>query len=647
MPDFPFSKTLEFIRTVVPFDTLSQADLEQLAGQMEMVFYLTGETVIHQGDPPPSHLRIIQRGAARIHLQDDSGEICFVDVRGEGEVFGVTSILKGKEALFDITVTEDMIAYQLPAATFRQLVEQNPTFKRTFGLSLARILKSVRKACDGHFYQLAGIRGIDHGMYLVRNRVADMMVADVQSCSPATTIRAAAQQMSRHHIASLVVRDLAGAPIGIVTDQNLRADTLAEGRSPEEPVSAIMSSPLRTIGPDALAFDALLEMSHQGISHLPVVEDGRLVGMITQHDFLMETGSSPVGVIADIEKAQTLEQLVALRAKVDNVREVLFRQGGSVKKMTELVSEVNDRITSKIITLTQERVKQEGLGEPPTRFCWISLGSEGRLEQTLKTDQDNAIAYVSPPAGEEESTKKWFLDFAERVVEGLVLYGFPRCRGGIMASNPKWCDTEQYWLDTFLSWVNDPNPLALRMASIFFDFRALYSQTAFTDTLRSQLNQAMDRNSLFLRLMAKNALYNVPPLGFLKTFVVEKSGEHKNELNLKMKGSTPIVEAARVLALDLKISATNTLDRLAEICERNVIDDEFHADLQEAYCFINYLRIHRHLEARAKGVNPNNFIDPATLNNLQRKMLKESFRIINRLQEMIQHRYQTQSILEG
>lgn len=646
MSDFPVSRIMDFLRTVVPFDTLAKPALERLVRQMEIAYYPKGQTIIRRGDPPPGHIHIIQVGAARIELPDDTGETITVDIRGEGDVFGSVSILEGKEALFDIKAIEDMIAILLPADTFRDLVAREEAFNRAFRFSLARAIKGVRKGMDNQLPQLTGIQAVNQPFYLMGKQVADLMITDVITCPPSTSIRGAVGQMALNRVASIVIQDDMGTPTGIVTDTDLRERVLATGLSPENPVADIMTSPPHTIHPRAYAFDALLDMSHHGISHLPVVDNGRLVGIISDHDFLMETGDSPVGVVGDIEKARTLEELVSLRQKVDNVREMLLRQGGSVRKLVELVTELNDRVTLRLLALTMRDMEREGLGGPPTAYCWMSMGSEGRREQSLRTDQDNAIAFADPVPEEAETTKAWFLGFSERVVEGLVRYGFPRCPGGIMASNPRWCDMETYWEKTFLSWVNDPNPLTLRMASIFFDFRPLQKEAPFLEDLRMTLHQAIKGNPFFLRFMAKNVLYNVPPMGFFRQFVVEKSGEHKNKLNLKMKGLTPVVDAARVLALELGLTATNTFDRLKGALDQNLIDRSFHSDLEEAYGFISYLRISRHLEARAKGVEPDNFLDPASLNSLQRKMLKESFAVINRLQEMIEFRYQTQFVLE-
>jgi CBS domain-containing protein len=213
-----------------------------------------------------------------------------------------------------------------------------------------------------------------------------------------------------------------------------------------------------------------------------------------------------------------------------------------------------------------------------------------------------------------------------------------------MASNPQWCLSEPEWQRTFLNWINDPTPETLRMASIFFDFRQLYAATPFLAELRPLLQTAIQKKPVFLRFLAKNSLYTRPPLSLLRRFVVEKSGEHKNKLNLKLRGLTPVVDAARVIALDLDIRPTNTLDRLEQIHARKFIDHEFYADLREAYGFISYLRISQHLKAKSSGQEPINFIAPDALNNLQRKMLKESFRVIHKLQELLEFHYQTHLI---
>ncbi|UCF92251.1 MAG: cyclic nucleotide-binding/CBS domain-containing protein [Desulfobacterales bacterium] len=644
MNAFPWQRILDFLRTVPPFDTLSPEELAALAQQMQIAYYPRGGVIIAQGDPAPAGLYIIQEGSARTTFKDASGEEILVDVWGDGDVLGFVDVLQGTPALFDIIANEDLIAFLLPADIFKDLVSQNPIFKRYFSDTLAQALKSIRRSTATQYPQLSKPGPLAMDLGFIDKKVADLMTTDVLTCAPSTTIREAVKQMSRRRVSSVVIRDENGTAVGILTDRDLRSRVLAEDVSVDTAVAEVMSRPLRGISPQAYTFDALLEMSRHGIRYLPVVEEGRLRGIISDHDIKLETGSSPVGVVRDIEKSRSLEELIGTRTKIDNVRQMLLRQGGSIRKAVELITELNDRVTLKLLRLTEQAMADEGRGAPPAKYSWMALGSEGRREQTLRTDQDNALVCATEPGQDKGPVQKWFLTFAQRVVNGLARYGFPLCPGGIMASNPQWCLSEPEWRATFLGWVNDPSPETLRMASIFFDFRALYAGTGFLSDLRELLHAAIRKRPLFLRFLAKNSLYTRPPLGVLRQFIVEKSGEHKNKLDLKMRGLTPVVDAARVIALDLDIRPTNTLDRLEESHKRGFIDDALYADLQEAYGFISYLRIARHLEARAQGQEPDNFIAPEALNSLQRKMLKESFLVIHKLQDLLEFDYQTHLI---
>jgi len=644
MNEFPSQRILDFIRTVPPFDTLAREELTALARQMEIAYYPANDALIRKGDSAPAYLYIIQVGSARTTFKDASGQEILVDVWGEGDVLSFVNLQQGTLAMFDIIANEDLMAFQLPVAAFRDLVDKNATFKRYFSDSLAHALKGIQQTGDTQQTQLIDPSpGFVDGCFTDK-KVADLMTTDVLTCTPGTSVREAVREMTRWQVSAIVISDDNQVPIGILTDRDLRARVLAADVSVDTAIAQVMSQPPLTISPQAYTFDALVEMSRHGVRYLPVAEGGTLRGIISDHDIKLETGSSPVGVVEDIEKSRSLDELFGTRQKIDKVRQMLLRQSGSIRKGVELITELNDRVTLKLLRLTEQQLQSEGHGTPPVKYSWMALGSEGRREQTLRTDQDNALVFEEPPAEAKVEVRQWFLAFAKRVVNGLAHYGFPLCTGDIMASNPQWCLTERQWRATFLNWVNHPTPETLRMASIFFDFRELHADTAFLAQLRTLLHDAIGKKPLFLRFLAKNSLYTRPPLGFLRQFVVEKSGEHKNKLDLKLRGLTPVVDAARVIALDLDIHHTNTMDRLDQIHARQFLDNAFYADLREAYGFISYLRISHHLEARVKGREPDNFIAPGALNSLQRKMLKESFLVINKFQETIEFHYQTHLI---
>jgi len=635
------------MRAVEPFDTMKEDELHQMVSKMEIAYYPRGQIIMRRGEEP-SCLHIICVGSARISISDEAKEDILVDVLGEGETFGATNVLDSKKSVFDVAADEDMIAYLLPADVFKEIVARNPDFNEYFSYSFARSIRAAHKYAESAHHRSKDINTLNLDMFLIGKRVSDLMFTDVLTCTPDDTIHNIARKMTDRKVSSIVVTGSSGQPLGIVTDSDLRSKIIAEGLSMDTMVETVMSYPLYTIPPDAYAFDALLDMSRYNISHLLVADQDRLAGIISDHDFQMETGSSPVGVIGDIEKSQTIEDIIGMHSKIDRVLEMLVRQGGSVNRMVALVTELNDRVTRKIITLTQQKMEEEGLGSPPAPYTWMALGSEGRREQTLLTDQDNALLFLRRPEDDQEKLKEWFLMFSERVVKSLVKYGFPRCPGGIMASNPRWCQSEDDWEKTFMGWINDPDPFTLRMATIFFDFRPIYAETDFLENFRDSLNDAIKANSHFLRSLAKIGLVNRPPLGFLRQFVVEKSGEHKNKLNLKIRGLAPVVDTARVMALDVGIYATNTHERLEKLRDMDLLEPSLYKDVREAYDFINLLRISHHLKARSKGELPDNFVDPEKLNNLQKRMLKESFSVINRLlQELIEWRYQVHTLEEA
>ncbi|MCF8115101.1 MAG: DUF294 nucleotidyltransferase-like domain-containing protein [Desulfarculaceae bacterium] len=646
MEQFHWQRILEFVQGVSPFDGLDRETLEKVVSAMEVAFYPRGQMILEQGGEPSRFLYFIQSGSARVSMpgaEAEGGEL-LVDERGEGDTFGALSMLQGGPAMFRVSAREDLICYQLPKDSFLALCQPHPEIRSHYSASLARNLRAVREQVTCELPAVAGLEGLSLSAALVRSSVGELMSPRPVTCAPAMPVKAAARIMTQRQVGSIVVAEEGGHPLGILTDTDFRVRVMLRARSLDEPVAEFMSTPAHTIAPDAFAFQALLAMSHHGVNHLVVTQDDRVVGVISDRDLQAITGSSPVGVVRAIDRVKSVDELVLLHPSIDRVVELLLKMGGSARDMLQIVTEFNDRVTVKLIELIEEDLEHHGQGRPPVPYCWMALGSEGRREQTLRTDQDNALIFANVPETSAQRVKGWFLSFAEHVVEGLVRCGFPRCTGGVMASNPDWCQSETGWRRTFLRWVQDPKPATLRLGSIFFDFREIYAEADYLEALGASLRDSIEGNRLFLRHMAANALYNRPPLGFLRQFVVEKGGEHANQLNLKLSGLTPIVDGARVMALDLGITSTNTLERLEAIEAQGTIKPELAADLQEAFSFITLLRISRHLEARAAGQTPDNFVDPQGLTNFQRKMLKEAFKVVSELQSLLEQRYQTRLI---
>jgi CBS domain-containing protein len=245
--------------------------------------------------------------------------------------------------------------------------------------------------------------------------------------------------MAAQMVGSIIVLDEAGRPAGIVTDRDLRGRALAAGRSDDAPVSSIMTTPIVTISPEAFVFEALLEMTRRNIHHLAVVEGGALIGVLSSHDLLLLQAATPLELARLIQSRTSIDELVGVMPNLTATTRRLFEQGLSGYETGRIISELNDLVIRRVLDLTEQGLRDENGGAPPVPFCWLVLGSEGRREQTLRTDQDNALVYEEPPGGQRGWAQTYFAAFAGRVIDGLVRLGYPRCPADSMASNAKWC----------------------------------------------------------------------------------------------------------------------------------------------------------------------------------------------------------------
>lgn len=643
MSDFPLPRIRDFVRTVVPFDTLSDDELSSVVSKMEIAFFPRGERIVRAGGSSLPDLVIIKSGSVKITLPDDQGGEILVDIRGEGDCFGAVSLLQGSQALFDVTAREDIIAFLLPASVFKDLFNSHPAFHRHFSFSLARNLQAVRRAPESNLTQIAGGGGLGLEAALKRSLVAELMTTNVLACLPQTPIRAAARNMTNQRVGSIVVVEQTGVPVGVVTDTDLRVRVLANGMDPGAPVAEVMSRPIRTIDTKAYAFEALLEMIRHRVHHLVVVEGERMVGVISDHDVRVVTGAAPVGVMRDLDKINSVEGLELIHQNLDPVLEMLLRLGGSAQYMLDLASEFNDRLLLKILELTELEMENQGLGRAPLPYSWLALGSAGRREQALRTAQHNGIVFMNVPAERLPAAKKWFLDLGGRAVERLNACGFPLSEHGLQANAPAWCQCEAQWQKAFSDMIQEKDQCALPAAGSLFDLRGVHEEMAFAESLRLYVSQAIEVNRHFLGGLARVTPANRPPLGFLREFVVEKTGEYRDQLDLKLSGLTPLINSVRVLALEQGLTVTSTLGRLAELGQRGILQERFAADLCEAFSFTTLLRVARYLEARASGREPDAYVDPASLTRTQRKMLKDSFSVISELQTFLEQRFRSQN----
>ncbi|MDA8241285.1 MAG: DUF294 nucleotidyltransferase-like domain-containing protein [Nitrospiraceae bacterium] len=622
---------IEFLKNVPPFQFLEEKTLQAIAGGLSMEFYPKGSTILHQDGPPSEYLRIIKKGGVKVFIKPDKGEEVLIDYRSEGDSFGLLSLVGGDKSRANVVAVDDTICYLLNKTAILKLVDSVPAFTEFF-------LKSfLNKFIDKTYEEMHNKSLLFGGgeKLLFTTPVGEIAVRNVMTAPQTISIRKAAEIMSERRYSSLVIVDEEGVPAGIVTDRDLRDKVVSKGRTGNEKVSDIMSVSLIKSEARDYCFEALLKMIRYNIHHLLVVDQGKLKGIVTNHDLMMLQGTSPISLVREIESQQTIDGLVPAARKTNEIVGLLLKDGARASNITRIITEINDRLVKKIIEIAEKE-----FGEPPLSYCWMVFGSEGRKEQTFRTDQDNAIIYEDPLTEKEDAeARTYFSVFSAFIRDSLIKCGFPRCPANYMASNPEWCQPVKTWKKYFSSWVYTPTPDAVMKSLIFFDFRPLYGDFRLADSLRDFLSSFLDGQMIFLGYMANMVIKNTPPVGFFKSLIVEKSGEHKDELNLKVKGIAPIVDIVRLFSLEKGIKETSTLERLSELRERHTIVREYADELEHAFEFIMLLRIQNQFEQIEAERMPDNFINPKKLSNLEKRTIKESFTLISKLQDIIIERY--------
>ncbi|MCB0643098.1 MAG: CBS domain-containing protein, partial [Phaeodactylibacter sp.] len=345
----------------------------------------------------------------------------------------------------------------------------------------------------------------------------------------------------------------------------------------DAPVEALMSSPVITVPPAVTVADVQIQMVRHRIHHLCITEDGTaespVVGVLSEHDLLVIQGNNPAILVREIQKSHTPRELAAIREKAEALLRKYIFQEVAIAFISTVMTEINDAITRRALEMAIAELEAAGRSLPDVPFCWMALGSLGREEQLLRTDQDNALVYADVPEAEEEAVNAYFLELAVKVTHTLDQAGFEYCPAEMMASNPQWCQSLSNWKDQFGRWIQQPDERAIMYCTIFFDYRPVYGDESLTEELSTHIFEAIEARSIFLNFLAKNALQNPPPLSFFRNFVVERGGEHKDEFDIKKRAMMPLADAARTLMLEKRIPTINNtfrrFDRLAELEPQN------------------------------------------------------------------------------
>ncbi|MCU9949461.1 putative nucleotidyltransferase substrate binding domain-containing protein [Pseudomonas sp. PDM13] len=622
--------TMEFLQKFPPFNQMESAHLAYLVENCLLRFYGRGESIIKPSDGPVEHFYIVKQGRVvgeRPHSAKRGTETTF-EIAG-GECFPLAALLGERATRTEHLAGEDTFCLLLAKPAFVRLFAISGPF-RDFALrGVSSLLDQVNQQVQLRAVETLGAQ------YSLDTRLIDLAVRQPIACPPQMPLRDAVRLMHENQVGSIVIVDEQQRPQGIFTLRDLRrviADACADlGQS----IAELMTQQPFHLPPDASAFDAAIAMTERHIAHVCVVDDGRLRGVVSERDLFSLQRVDLVHLARTIRHAGRVDTLAALRSDIQRLVDSMLAHGASSTQITHIITLLNDHTVCRVIELAIE-----ALGDPGLPFTWLCFGSEGRREQTLHTDQDNGILFEARDAAEAAAIRGRLLPLAERINQDLAKCGFELCRGRIMASNPELCLSRQEWSRRFAGFIREATPESLLGSSIYFDLRTVWGDRESCEQLRREVLAQVADNRLFQRLMADNALRQRPPVGRFRDFVVARKGAEKDTLDLKVQGLTPFVDGARLLALAHGIDSCNTLERLRQLVANEVIDAQDGAAFEEAYHFIQQTRMQQHQQQARQGLPFSNRLDPDSLNHLDRRILRESFRQAQRLQASLALRYQ-------
>jgi CBS domain-containing protein len=625
------------LRRFPPFSMLESADVRGLAAEARVRAVAEGEILWSEGDAPCGDVFFLARGRVEYFWNPEGEGEELVDVRDVGDLLGLTAEIASNPYKVEARVVEDSLLYVLSIESLKRLLDRHDEARHYVRRHLFWATRvggkiSVPAKDDYLENKRTILQAHLDGAQVIRPRPPGRLL----TCRADDTLRDAGSLMVSKRVPSILVIDDEGRPLGMVTSVNLVKHVVVQGGDPATPVSELMASPVYTVAPQSSATAAILLMLRERVPQVCVTTDGtpetRALDVCTHKDLLAQSGQHPAGLLREIRFARSAARLRELCDEIERIARGYVEAGVSGVFLGQICAELYDELLQRLADFAIDSLNEEGLRLPKVDWAWLSVGSDGRREQVLRTDMDNALVFASSATPQQdEAHRRIFLRFAELVVEGLVTCGFSRCQGGVMALNPRWCRTEAEWKAEIEN-PDSPEPDALLRACVLYDLRFVVGSKAIAARLREQVFAKVGIHRFALSQLAEMVVATPPPLNFWGKFTVERKGGAAGRFDLKSRGLAPLRDAARVLALKHNLtrhySTGGRFRQLGEALPRYV---ELCGLAGEAYDFLMRLRILNGLKRGDSG----RYIDPGELTKLERAQLTNVFDVVRMVQTAV------------
>jgi len=603
-----------------PFSQMVAADVDYFLTHAVQQYFAPGETMLEPDSGEVKELYFIRQGAV-------SGKSGLADLSGgafqyeAGDLFPISAAIARRAVTATYEAMADTFVLALPSEHMQDLAQRSGPFADFLNRRVLQFLDLSRQALQvAYSSQTLAEQSLE-------TPLGELAPRTPVTCRPSTSLREALTEMHQRRIGSMLVTCERGEPLGILSRYDILGRVTLQSIPLETPIGQVMVQPVHSLTHEHTAEDAALLMSRHGIRHVPITRDGVAIGIVSERDLFAMQRLSLKHVSASIRGAQDVGTLKLVAQDIRRFARSLLSQGVQARQLTALISHLNDVLTERLLEL-----KATEHGIDLGRLCWLALGSEGRSEQTIATDQDNALILPDDISAEQRTA---VLAFARDVNQALDACGYPLCKGGIMAGNPACCLTLQQWRARFAQWVEHGAPQDLLNASIYFDFRHLAGDITLAQTLRREVGTKVQQVPRFLKQMALNALARSVPLNWVGGIATDDLGM----IDLKLQGAAIFVDAARLYSLAHGVAATGTRARLEAVGPMlGVTAAEYEAWVR-GFEFLQMLRLQIQLEGTATDEQPN-LIELGSLNDIDRRILKEAFRVARALQQRLQLDYE-------
>jgi len=628
-------RVADFLKNFPPFSFLKQKDLEIISEQITILYKEKDSVVFAVNEETHDSFYVVHKGAVALRADQQSD---IMDMCDEGDIFGLRPLIANENYKMEARAYEETILYAVPISVFRPYALENKAVGNFLIESFAS--NTLNPFSKSHRGKLYGDESLE-----VDTKLLDLQEVKyskkIISCSPLTTAKEVAEIMLNKNVGAILVVENS-LPIGIITDKDLRNKIVTGAFPITTPALEIMTAPVITYPTKMTITQAQMAMMKSDISHLCITVDGttnsKAVGMLSKHDVMVSIGNNPAVLLRAIKRAKKFKKIKLIRTGILHLLQGYLDQNIPMTLTSKIISELNDACTKQVIGIVLKKMDSP----PPVKFSWLALGSQGRSEQLLQTDQDNALIYEDVAEELEAATKKYFLDLATRINKGLFEIGYEYCPAEMMASNPNWCLSLSECKNKVHHWITNTGKNEVLLSFIFFDYSLAYGDSDLVNNLSDYIFEDVKANPTFYIHLVSGALQSQSPTGFFREFLLEQDGAHKDFFNIKNRALMPLADAARVLILSHSVkSISNTAERFEKLAELEPANSELYLACAYSYKALLKFRTKQGLLHNDSG----QYISLETLSKAEKIKLKSTFKTIKELQEIIRIRFNASNIL--